>query len=588
MGRDYWYCFGIPLTLDEHSLLKKVSEEELKEGFGGQEPFLLRSFACVSFWLDGIRHGDVIPLQNVKHALECLSKARLQWHLSSEPVFVFMINDSLNPDEMVVVGQAYKLDSPRQILSLGDARRHFIPAEPFPRRVRIRGDQRGIKYDYKGAFKCKDFGVYFGIEQDTDHGQQFYQATLLRVVRNNMQAVGFIEMLEDLYTTLPELAHFLTGSYDPTRVKMILWNTDASLDRFEWPIYDRMALARELALVTPFKEVELDSIEQQALKELEKDIDLSISPDPEAALNAGYKFSSRHVVELHLKHLDLQNVPRAIDKFPALQALDLSDNRLSKIPSWIDNLTILKELYLQQNQIKFLPESIGKLTQLKTISVLKNQLSTLPMSFGEMVSLQEIRAYKNKLKSLPESFGNLGELITLELEENQIQSLPETFGKLNNLKSLNLRGNLLKELPDSFGNLVHLEFVDLYFNQLHKIPESIGNIRELRHFDLGSNKLLQLPDSICQLEKLENLNLSQNKLKELPIYFGNLTALHILDLLGNPISKLPDSFKNLINLNELNLYGTGCSTIPQVAKSLPNITKIDTMEERFRSPRKSK
>jgi internalin A len=132
--------------------------------------------------------------------------------------------------------------------------------------------------------------------------------------------------------------------------------------------------------------------------------------------------------------------------------LHLRDLELEELPPSIGKLVDLELLRVDRNRLTTLPECLGQLTRLRVLGISNNLLTHLPDSVGQLSGLEALTASDNMLTGLPDSVGRLGKLSTLWLDGNDLQSLPETLRQLRNLDLLVLRGNEALGLPPEVLN----------------------------------------------------------------------------------------------------------------------------------------
>ncbi|KAL6055749.1 Myotubularin-like phosphatase domain [Balamuthia mandrillaris] len=85
-------------------------------------------------------------------------------------------------------------------------------------------------------------------------------------------------------------------------------------------------------------------------------------------------------------------------RFPHLQSLILSNNKLRQIPECIAELQHLRVLDLSRNKLTKLPTSLWRCRELRTLDVSHNRLSVLPLSLSMLPRLQRIEFEGNQRK----------------------------------------------------------------------------------------------------------------------------------------------------------------------------------------------
>ncbi|QHO26600.1 hypothetical protein HN873_020974 [Arachis hypogaea] len=193
---------------------------------------------------------------------------------------------------------------------------------------------------------------------------------------------------------------------------------------------------------------------------------------------------------LLLLQIDLTNFSKISWKFPKLQTLQLSENKLEgKIPKWIRDSHSLEFLELSHNQLL----SIGQFPwyQLEYLDLSFNLLTDDNISFlCNATSLQTIKLSHNKFRgTIPQCVANLSSLSVLDLQTNKFHgTLPSNFSR--NLKTLNLNGNQLEgHLPRSLSNCKDLMDLNLGDNQIEDtFPHWVQSLQNLEILVLRSNK----------------------------------------------------------------------------------------------------
>ncbi|MCL1824296.1 MAG: leucine-rich repeat domain-containing protein [Oscillospiraceae bacterium] len=214
----------------------------------------------------------------------------------------------------------------------------------------------------------------------------------------------------------------------------------------------------------------LCSEDAKALQLLEKEIGFTLPPAKEAGWSSrGYKIKGNHIIGLGLCNMGLQVIP-ADCRFPRLEFLHLSGNRIEHIPELFFEMPVLKELHLNNNRISRLPETLNRMKSLKEFNCRNNLIIDIPHS------IREIRE----------------NLMYMNFEANRLEKLPEEIGALSNLRALNLRDNQLYAIPESMGDLDSLISLALVNNHLSRLPGSITKLNKLKRLNIGLNKRLKL------------------------------------------------------------------------------------------------
>ena len=316
--------------------------------------------------------------------------------------------------------------------------------------------------------------------------------------------------------------------------------------------------------------------------------------------------STRWEELLNLVNPNLRNnafqgsIPISLFSLPALQKLELSNNRFSSQLKEFSNISafLLDTLDLSFNNLEGpIPSSVFELRGLKLLSLSSNNfcgsiqinaiqqlrnLSILDLSYNDLLieynvtnsslslfpQITKLKLASCKLKTFPDFLKNQSNLIYLDLSNNQIQQgIPNWIWKLSNLQYLNLSYNqLMTTLAGPVLNLSSLNILvlDLHSNQLEGelpvlplpsvamyldysqnnfssvIPASIGkSLSSATFFSLSRNKLHGgIPESLCYATFLQVLDLSDNTLNgTIPQCLIEMSAtLGVLDVRSNKLS----------------------------------------------------
>lgn len=230
--------------------------------------------------------------------------------------------------------------------------------------------------------------------------------------------------------------------------------------------------------------------------------------------------------------IKLDSLPESLWDLTHLQALRLSNNRLTQIPPAIVRLKELRVLDASLNQLTAVPDEIAGLLSLESLLLARNQLVDLPA-----VSLPQLRALDlshNRLSSVPLAIQQLKEIESLDLSYNQLSALPNWVTELTSLRDLNVEGNALTSLPDGFSRLHKLRYLNLARNRILRFDDRYArSLTELRTLKIAANGLTELPLSMRGLQQLETLDASDNELTFLPQSLAELPKLTKLDVRGN-------------------------------------------------------
>uniref|UniRef100_A0A182M164 LRRCT domain-containing protein n=1 Tax=Anopheles culicifacies TaxID=139723 RepID=A0A182M164_9DIPT len=263
----------------------------------------------------------------------------------------------------------------------------------------------------------------------------------------------------------------------------------------------------------------------RGLKRLDLSENRIDSIEPDAFTDVGHS-----LVTLRASHgLGSQLVVFPIEAFrklTALEALDLSNNRLKAVgDTSFHMLRNLVSLELHDNQIDMLAKG-----------TFQADIHTKLM----MISL----SYNNIKQLFTHTFVDLEELEALLLEDNRIETIEKrAFMNLSNLKLINLRGNRLSKIADeAFQNLPELEKLDLAYNSLSSFDfmflDQVGSLTSLE-VDVSYNKIktLGMVDNVTDMSGHGNREQQQQQQQQQhqTIIHSNIRSL---DFTSNNISRI--------------------------------------------------
>ena len=233
---------------------------------------------------------------------------------------------------------------------------------------------------------------------------------------------------------------------------------------------------------------------------------------------------------------------KGIEKFPNLEKLDCSDNKLTSLD--LSGNKKLKLVICANNKLTSL--KVSACAALETLSCWGNELTSLDVSANKKLDL--LRASDNKLKSIDVSKNE--KLTTLELDENQLTKLD--VSKLTNLVVLSVDSNQLTALDVSKNTALGALYVK--WNALTSID--VSKNAKLETLEVFDNQIKSI--DVTKNPELRMLNVSENyDVKKLDVTKN--TKLLILECANTSISKL-DLSKNP-KLMELNICETGIDNL---------------------------
>ncbi|KAL3535097.1 hypothetical protein ACH5RR_003558 [Cinchona calisaya] len=300
--------------------------------------------------------------------------------------------------------------------------------------------------------------------------------------------------------------------------------------------------------------------------------------------------NGENVVKLVASGLGLSGaIPdNTIGKLVKLQALDLSNNKITVLPSDFWSLGSLKSLNLSFNQLSGeFPGNIGNFGQLESLDLSSNQLSgSIPEAISSLGSLQVLKLNQNEFEfSIPLGILKCSSLASIDLSGNKFNgSLHDGFGAaFPKLKYLNLAGNGFSGRESDFSGMMSITYlnisgnsfkgsvVDLFERPLEVIDLSrnqfqghISQVNSSSRFDLSHLVYLDLSENqfsgefftdLNEAQNLKHLNLAHNRFsKEQLMHIGMLSVLEYLNLSdSNLIGEMHSEISMLNNLKTLDL-----------------------------------
>ncbi|XP_012570102.1 receptor-like protein EIX2 isoform X1 [Cicer arietinum] len=320
-------------------------------------------------------------------------------------------------------------------------------------------------------------------------------------------------------------------------------------------------------------------------------------------------------------------IPQSIGNICTLLYFDASDNRLSgELSSFIHNnyskcignVSSLQALWLSNNKISGMLPDLSVLSSLNDLVLDGNQfIGEIPISIGSLTELITLYLYGNSFEgSLSEShFTNLSILQYLDLSENQLtvqfshdwvppfqlcylflsscnlnSTFPNWILTQNNLFILDIsENNLTGEIPILEINRTISPKVNMSSNRLEGIIPSF--LLQAGVLDLSDNKFSDSLSFLCSeigSNNLMSLDLSNNQLNGvLPDCWNNLTSLQFVDLSNNKLSgNIPFSMGALVNMEILILRNNTLSgELPSSFKNCSNNLRfLDLGQNKFHGP----
>lgn len=256
---------------------------------------------------------------------------------------------------------------------------------------------------------------------------------------------------------------------------------------------------------------------------------------------------------LAFNQLDLSSVPAVVYRFPNLEELDLSKNKLHELPAR-------------------LTAAIPTLTKL---SVLYNTIPNDSVFFTRNKHLRSLNLQGNHLTKIPASVRLNRRLESLWMGNSKLTELTnQSFRGLRRLNDLNLYSAGLTQLPKGAGRMKRLKVLDLYYNKLTKLPPPISRLKRLEQLAVAHNDLSELPASLAKLRRLQKLFAHHNRISQLPGDFSKLPHLRTLDLGYNWFTVVPGVLRSLPALEELDLNNNNLQEFPDVLLAMKNLKRV--------------
>ncbi|XP_055364654.1 uncharacterized protein LOC114852857 [Betta splendens] len=289
---------------------------------------------------------------------------------------------------------------------------------------------------------------------------------------------------------------------------------------------------------------------------------------------------------LSLSYNRFLSVPAAVRDLPALQVLELNNNRLK---------TLGCEDFAHQASapsdcvFKYLP-------RLQVLKLETNHLSKLKGAFSKYLpNLQQLRLNANSLTALKHGeFGGLRSLQNLSLHDNQLGHFEKgCFIGLKNLTVLLLQKNQITEVELSkgiFNDLINLRRLDFRENhvrynsssQLHEPP--FLNLTRLETLAIPSQhrrEKAHLPSNFLQgLTNLQSFIMRNIQIIALENdMFTYTPRLQTLDISSNDLQNLsPELFSPLPNLKSLYISRTSLRSLDFLINA--NLTQLEFLQAR--------
>ena len=226
---------------------------------------------------------------------------------------------------------------------------------------------------------------------------------------------------------------------------------------------------------------------------------LSLSWNSQLSLNfeSNVNHSVFYLEELELSSVNLIKFHKLQGKFPNLDYLDISNNKLNRrMPNWLLEKNSLKFLNLSQNLFMSIDQwiNVNRSNGLLGLDLSGNLLDgEIPLVVCKFSSLEFLNlGYNNLTGIIPQCLAESTSLQVLNLQMNRFHgTLPSNFSKYSKIVSLNLYGNKLEgHFPKSLSWCKKLEFLNLGVNKIEdNFPDWLQTMQDLKVLVLRDNKL---------------------------------------------------------------------------------------------------
>lgn len=180
----------------------------------------------------------------------------------------------------------------------------------------------------------------------------------------------------------------------------------------------------------------------------------------------------RGLTKLWLANNGVRALAPEVAALSNLDSLWLGGNllRAAALPPTLAGLTALRTLSLPGNLLEQLPEGVvAGLPALEWLDVSENRLAALPAALGRVTTLTRVDAHSNALVSVPPELGRLSALKHLSLHFNALEALPDALGDCRALVWLSLHANKLRAVPAALGRLSNVTRLSLHMLEVRAV-----------------------------------------------------------------------------------------------------------------------
>lgn len=330
--------------------------------------------------------------------------------------------------------------------------------------------------------------------------------------------------------------------------------------------------------------------------------------------------SLKRLKTLELLRLNLKECPKVLGQLPALNYLDLGENKIEEIKlsfgANLQNLDLssnplqvldieavgLKDLFLDRSEIQKLPKQLPQLnylsldncgltavtgqimayTQLKELSLIGNKIGELPQSLTQLQQLEELYLSNNILEEIPAFFAQIPNLTELHIDNNLVAK-NNLRAPMKKLKLLYLSENITG--PNFFKGQYMPALEELYMSEclLFGTPDFTAATK-LKSIYLDGNMIDKIHPSLAALKQLEELDLSNNEKLIFPKGMENLplTSLNISSCIGlddllddDVVYEFPTFIAQLPKLESLEIANMPYNKLPDTWASKATLLYLD-------------
>lgn len=214
--------------------------------------------------------------------------------------------------------------------------------------------------------------------------------------------------------------------------------------------------------------------------------------------------SCKELNNLLLQHNKIKSIDKGLQHVRKLKVLRLDSNCLSKIDfreiGCCSQITILD---ISCNNITDI-SAINALPALEELDVSNNKIGKIP-DLGRCKKIQDLDASKNQISDLS-GMRSLSSLTVLRVDNNEIVSL-DSLGKLRALQELYLSNNRITEVKLFASQFSSLEILDVSNNAITTIEElfTLSSISTLAELTVAGNPCESADTFSCHRQIFQNL-----------------------------------------------------------------------------------